>query len=240
MRFSIIHPYYNHTDTLPLHLELWKNLPSDLEIIIVDDHSSAPIDLKLIERNVKQKIKVIWVEDDVTWNDLGARNIGAAVAKGQRLIMSDFDCAVTSQLVQFLKEYDQPKDVIAFPCLQFNSNNKYGDHGKIGKFHCNSFVIWNEMFKRLGGYDEDFCGGWGYGDIYFTDLMAPHFGLKKAILNPPAYFRYFRGHNFGEYSVGRPGEQRNARMFKEKKKNKQYLNGPGKTLRCRYSIIFQK
>lgn len=238
--FSVIHPYYNHTTTLPLHIELWNKLPRETQIVVVDDHSPVPIDLKRIRNEVQCHIKVVWVEDDVVWNDLGARNIGAAVADGDRLIMSDFDCAVTPELMKYLVKYNQPLDTIAWPCIQFNPNAKYGEHGKIGKFHCNSFVIWKEFFNKIGGYDEDFSGGWGYGDTYFTDCLAPYAGAKKEFLKPPAYFRYFREHNFGEYTVGRPGEQRNAKMQKEKIRNKEFEKGPGKTLRCRYKVLFEK
>lgn len=238
-RFSIVHPYYNHQATLPLQMALWRTLSNEVELIVVDDHSDEPIDITGFDE-LKYPVKVVRVNDNIPWNVTGARNIGASLASGPYLILADFDCGVTPGMIKYLRPVVFGDKDILFPYLQTSANlKKYKPYGKLSRPHCNSFIIPTKFYREIGGYDEDFAGGWGYEDTYFHNYLAKYKGAVHINPEPPICFRYFVGHNHGEYAFGRLNEFGNAMLLKRKIDAKDYERGPGQTLRSTYTTLYE-
>ena len=42
--------------------------------------------------------------------------------------------------------------------------------------HINSFLISRRGFFKAGGYDEDFCGHYGFEDVLFRSMWRQHVG----------------------------------------------------------------
>src|SRR5690606_28847441 len=85
---SIIIPLYvdDFTEKLKFLLNYHNCLGVKHEVIIVDDCS--PIS---IPYNKYPNIRWARVETDITWNQAGARNLGAHIAKGNKLVFVDFE-----------------------------------------------------------------------------------------------------------------------------------------------------
>lgn len=247
MKYSIIHPYFNHTVALPLHLPFWERISKylgdrrkELEIVLIDDHSpeNGKIDISLI-KTVSLPITVAHIDDNIIWNVTGARNLGAALAVGQHLIMPDFDYVVTPELIQTLDNTDMSdSSIMRFPLTQYNRNLRYGPYGKVTNSHCNSFVIHKVLFDKVGGYDEDFAGSWGSEDSYFIKHLCKVNGAKKIIMEIPGFFFVLGFQNQGEYTHGRFQQQVNYDLLARKLEEAPARNTTP-ILRFRHHIVYR-
>jgi len=51
----------------------------------------------------------------------------------------------------------------------------------------NSYLVNAEWFRHLGMYDEDFCGAYGYEDL-FLPWVWEHNGGRRGLLNSAVFF----------------------------------------------------
>lgn len=175
-----------------------KGLDKDVEMIFVDDGSKQSlIDIynkfiasnKLIfhKNNVYlnkryfDNFKILETKSKLAWNQPAARNLGAKHARGNYLLFFDIDHIITRGMVEDLfyfhgdmfrwcRRYAILKDGKIYRKKEFlvreglkpeiNLNKKFGVS--------NIFGIKKEIFDKLGGYDEQFCGRYGGDD---TDFM---------------------------------------------------------------------
>jgi hypothetical protein len=241
MIYSVIHPFYNHNETLKLHLPYWlRYFKGETEIILVDDCSPNGLDTTHLDK-LSCRVTVARVQKDIPWNVTGARNLGASLAIGKYLIMSDFDCCVHPGLIKTLRTRVQTMKYreVLWPLLLMQEPTRRTKDGKLRQPHCNSFVMEKQFFNDIGGYDEDFAGGWGYEDSYFHQYQAAYHGATNTVMDAPGYFRYFRGHNHGEYARGRLNEQVNVTKFKDKISREDYKKPNGPTLRFNWDIVYK-
>lgn len=229
---------------LATHLKLWKIVSNSLsinkqslEIIIVDDHSSVGEEPNVeLLKQIDLPITVVKIENDIIWNISGAKNLGASMARYSRLIMADFDFAITPELIVELNRVDlSDPNLMLFPLGQYNRNQKYGPFGKVNRGHCNSFVISKELFNRVGGYDEDFAGAWGSEDSYFLHLCDVN-GARKVEMTSPGFFFHIRDRSLKDITYYRYNMVRNQDLFK-RKKNKAAIRNYGPTLRFKHRVI---
>ncbi len=118
----------------------------DTRVIIVDDcHPDA---LEKIDG-----VDIYRIEDDIKWNQPGAKNLGFHVSDGW-IVCADIDHLVTKENVEELIRMEKEKGAVYF--LGREDNNSW-----------NIFLIHKEDFEKVGGYDEDFSGNYGFDDIHF-------------------------------------------------------------------------
>lgn len=222
MKFSVIHPYFENVATLPKHVEEWAKLSSaDVEVIIVDDHSAndKKPDTALLSK-LDLHVRVYRVRSDILWNVTGARNLGAHMAKNPQLIMADFDFVVNPVLMSKLQslDYSDRKNVY-WPMTRKPDTNK--TQNRFSSPHCNSFVINKDTFWEMGGYDEDFAGGWGYEDSHFHDTLGPRHGIKNVTLGTDGYLIWLdrAADHPGTIAVGRLNHDRNELLNIYKRKH---------------------
>jgi hypothetical protein len=128
-----------------------------LKTVIIDDCSIEPL-------GSIDGIRVARITDDIKWNQPGARNLGFHICEGW-IICADIDHLVTKENMEQLK----------------NTNLRRGCVYYLGREDTNSvniYLIHKDDFEKIGGYDEDFCGNYGYDDIHFynkcTILLEVH------------------------------------------------------------------
>lgn len=156
---TIIHPYYAQPDTIPLQMDIFKTFP-EIRIVFVDDGSKEPLEVEGAD--------VYRIEEDIPWNQSGARNLGFHVSDGWCLY-SDIDHIVTKDVINSIRNRDWNKNCIYY--LGRTENEKEIDTA----YNC--YFIHKEAFDKIGGYDEDFAGGYGFEDTLF-------FQLSKKFLEP--------------------------------------------------------
>ena len=117
-----------------------------LKTVIIDDCSKEPL-------GPVDGISVARITDDIKWNQPGARNLGFHICEGW-ILCADIDHLVTKENMEQLK----------------NTNLRRGCVYYLGREDTNSvniYLIHKDDFEKIGGYDEDFCGNYGYDDIHF-------------------------------------------------------------------------
>lgn len=174
-KLTLIYPYYNSAGILQKQLDGWNSLPlellSNLAVILVDDGSPVFPALSVIQRqeSIKFELRLYRVKVDIPWNQHGARNLGAKMAKNEWLFMSDIDHQLPEESIRGLMArklnpecYYTLQRVTAVK--KEDGNLKYDlmtDAFGKPKPHPNTFLVTKEVFWKTGGYDEDYCGVYG-------------------------------------------------------------------------------
>jgi hypothetical protein len=138
--FTVVYTYFGQKERIPGIIQ------QGLKTVIVDDCSPNPL-------GPIDGIKVLRIIDDIKWNQPGARNLGFHVSDGW-IICSDIDHLVTKENIRELEKINLEKGTVYYL-------------GREDKESINVYLIHKDDFNRIGGYDEDFCGSYGYDDGYF-------------------------------------------------------------------------
>jgi hypothetical protein len=138
--FTILYTYFGQKERIP------KIIEQNLKTIIVDDCSNPPLE-------PIDGIKIVRILDDINWNQPGARNLGFHISEGW-VICADIDHLVTKENVIELEKIKLNKGTIYY--LGREDSNSF-----------NVYIMHVDDFEYVGGYDEDFCGHYGYDDIHF-------------------------------------------------------------------------
>jgi predicted glycosyltransferase involved in capsule biosynthesis len=159
-----------------LHLE--RILTPACELILVDDGSTPP--LRDVCAAVRKTFAFVLHEthDHRPWTEPRARNLGAALASADKLLFFDIDHVITASVLAACLRYPGDKlHWIRRPAILDEAGNLLTDAGMLAarglasegpSVHGNSFLIRRQLFQRLGGYDERFCGHYGGNDIDFN------------------------------------------------------------------------
>ena len=146
-KITIIYTYYGQKERLG---GIIKEKHPEARVVIVDDGHPDPCP-KL------HGIDVYRIEEDIPWNQPGARNLGFQESDGW-IVCADIDHLVTKGNVKKLLDLDKRKGTIYYL-------------GREDTDSWNIYMIHKDDFEKIGGYDEDFCGHYGYDDTLFN-LMA--------------------------------------------------------------------
>jgi predicted glycosyltransferase involved in capsule biosynthesis len=161
--FSIIYPYYNDQKLLNKHIEYWnsysKIIRKNIHIILVDDASKIRPDLSNLTKDIN--LTLLRINENIEWNQPGAKNLGFKFVINSWVLTLDIDHYVSESLLKEILEFEKKKGHVYYLGEKTFS-------GIIRHPHPNSFIIHSSLFKKLGGYDEDFCGNYGYDDAQFN------------------------------------------------------------------------
>jgi glycosyltransferase involved in cell wall biosynthesis len=169
MKLSIVIPVLNSHEVVRRQLLYFERMgiPSDTELILVDDGSDPPIGT-VIPATQGPRRRIHYTHDKRPWTWALARNAGARIAEGEYLLMYDLDHIVpkyaidfirktTATKVQFVREFGvldeqgrltQDRDVLEQYGLP---KDKSLAHGPLP----NNFAMRRDVFWELGGYRED-------------------------------------------------------------------------------------
>jgi hypothetical protein len=157
-----------------------------LNLVVVDDCGKPPVDPREIEAMTVglKGCKLLRVEQDIPWNQMGARNLGMHVSSGHCL-MIDPDMV-----------FDGPtmgRMLLAAAKLRRGHVLKYGlkhvSSGKLDMTSPNTYLIHRDDFFAVGGYDEDFAGHKGWSDVQMLDVLRAHYKIEDR----PDLFAHFHG-----------------------------------------------
>ena len=146
-----------------------EDVLASLQIIIVDDGSPTPI---TIPENLNMNILLLRIEDDIQWNQAGGRNLGVAYAKSDKILLTDLDHEFPEQTLRHLINKSNPTRKI----YKFN---RVGNNGKRMSSGANIFYLSRSRFLKYNGYDEEFCGHYGFEDTWFYKWQRFHGSMSK-------------------------------------------------------------
>jgi hypothetical protein len=160
-------------------LHLGRVLTQECELILVDDGSEPGLRATCDGVPRPFAFTLHCTHDRRPWTQPRGRNVGASLARADRLLFFDIDHIVTEEVVRLGLSYAGDKmHWVRRPAVLDDQGRLVTDrrvlaeHGLTNEapsVHGNSFVIRRELFERLGGYDERFCGRYGGDDIDFND-----------------------------------------------------------------------
>lgn len=195
MMLSLVFPYYLNSGMLALQyaeMTRWSDkAKAQIEIVLVDDGSPEPA-IEVERPEGLPTLSIYRVLEDRPWFQHGARNIGAKEASAPWLFLTDMDHVLTAMAADaLLKRLTHLDPHMVYIPHRLEADTMLPTLGRDGrpKPHPNSFIITKNLFWRVGGYDEDFCGVYGTDGLFKTRLfkMAVKGFLKKVPL-----VRYWR------------------------------------------------
>ena len=154
-KISIVIPVYNSHEIVRrqlLHLNRIKT--DDVEIIIVDDGSDPPIKDATIRRHSR-----------IAWTQGIARNLGAEMASGEYLFMTDIDHIISKESLEDALAFTGNKMIFRRQIGILDKNGTIKQDKKTLKdwgytkdkldasVHGNTFVMKKSIFDGLKGYD---------------------------------------------------------------------------------------
>jgi len=137
-----------------------QTLLDQIHFILVDDCS--PIKIKLPEA-LNMNITLLRITSDIRWNQGGARNLGVNYAQTEKMLMTDIDHIFPERTLKYLiNRKFVYKDLFRF--RRFSGLKKIASG-------CNLFYINKTLFTNFNGYDEIFCGNYGFEDTHFFESL---------------------------------------------------------------------
>lgn len=141
---TLLYTYYGQKERIP---GILAEKHPECRVVIVDDGSPDAL-------GSLPGVDVYRVEEDIPWNQPGARNLGFQESEGW-IICADIDHLVTKKNIDELLKLKKEKGTIYYL-------------GREDTESWNLYLIHKDDFDTLGGYDEDFCGNYGYDDTLFN------------------------------------------------------------------------
>jgi len=164
-----------------------------LHLVIVDDHGDPPV---VIPESIKHlvDIRLYRVEDNIPWNQMGARNLGVQEAPTDWVVLLDPDMVVEPEGAKRLMNQVAKMSPGALVKLMLRYTDDSYDPTSP-----NVYMIHKEDFNRVGGYDEDYAGHKGWSDVQFMHALR---GFKIRFLGPRGFWvRYYRPRDIADATV---------------------------------------
>ena len=195
MMISLVMPFYRNSEMLALQYLEWARWSAkakqQIEIIIVDDGSPEPATNVQIPAGMPS-ISIYRIAEDRPWHQHAARNLGAHVAEAPWLLLTDMDHMLTAHaadaLIRRMGKLD-PEIAYFLHRIEVDTGEPTRNAAGERKPHPNSFVMTRDLYWRVGGYDEDYCGIYGTDGLFKERLFKE---AAKGFLKHVALTRYWR------------------------------------------------
>lgn len=143
-----------------------------IQFVVVDDCSPLRFDIPELDLNLTW----LRIQDDIPWNQGGARNLGVVYAASDKVLLTDIDHEFPeATLAKMLRMRECGRDF-------FKIYRTDPVSGKFRHGHSNIFLLSRGRFLRLHGYDEEYCGHYGYEDYRFVKFQKYH-GSRQRYLS---------------------------------------------------------
>lgn len=159
----VIPVYFDQEDQESLHELLRKYSEYDpvlldrIQFVIVDDCSPLPVNLP---DQMDMNILLLRIEEDILWNQGGARNLGVVYGRSDKILATDLDHEFTEETLKHLINFPKLDRTI----FRFHRLDR---EGRFTKSHPNTFFMSRGRFLRFFGVDEEFSGAYGCEDGMF-------------------------------------------------------------------------
>ena len=152
------------TSLLRTYLTYDSGILDHLQFVIVDDGSPIPVRLP---DDLDLNILLLRINEDIPWNQPGARNLGIVYARSDKVLLTDLDHEIPEDTLKCVLAMKNPgRTIYKMRRIDPQDPNK--------KPHPNTFVLSRARFLRYYGYDEEFTGHYGFDDSMFWRWQRNH------------------------------------------------------------------
>lgn len=145
-KVTIIYTYFGQKERIE---GILKEKHPKTRVVIIDDCSPEPL-------QAPPGVDCYRIDTNIPWNQPGARNLGFQESEGW-IVCADIDHLITKENVEDILKLKKEKGTIYYL-------------GREDSDSWNVYLIHKDDFEKIGGYDEDFSGHYGYDDILFLDM----------------------------------------------------------------------
>lgn len=191
-----------------------------MEFVIIDDGS--PLKYEIPDFNLN--LRWIKINENIKWNQSGARNLGVLSAKSDKLIITDLDHIFYEDTLKFMATYNfKEKEIYKSRRTHIHRNGFVaGNYPGAG----NIYAMSRGDFLKYFGYDEEFAGNYGYEDNFCAEYFDA-LGFKRKYITKKKYFYRERddndvNHKSSYHSLNRDDSQNKIIYEKKKEKMKKY------------------
>jgi glycosyltransferase involved in cell wall biosynthesis len=155
--------YFNQQDqdTLVLLLRRYATYRPELLdrilFVIVDDGSPLPVQ---IPADIDLNLRLLRIDEDIPWNQAGARNLGVVYARSDKVVATDVDHEFPEATLEYVLGL-RPLGKKMYKPARLEAD------GTPISPHPNTFVMSRGRFLQFYGYDEEFTGAYCYEDGMF-------------------------------------------------------------------------
>lgn len=199
-KITISLSYYNDSQHLQRHFDRWSTYNDLIRFQIIDDGSRVAID-KIIEdcQIMKLDLRVFRIEEDIPWNIPGVRNLGATVCATPWILICDMD-----------QTFERPAIQKMLKLIENGSGSFYSFARNENTSTRGTMLISLDDYWKVGGYDEDLTGNYGYNDPLFRKQLE-----KQNIIEIVTDDVYCIQHS-ADCALNRDTKQINADKMKQK------------------------
>ena len=223
IKLSIIIPVLNSHEAVDKQMyylvrlfEIFEPAEMPFEAIIVDDGSDPPIRIKM----KCLALRVIRTHDFRPWTQPRARNIGAMCSVGEMLAFVDIDHIVDDDLISEVYDFRGDRmDWRRIPARIGDIGNLKPAPGEERKPAAGIFAMRAEIYRKLGGFDERFCGEYGFDDLDFLERFNKlvEAGEAKPSVTAKAPGYYWTGEDAPAFhDLSHEPSTRNVQILSEK------------------------
>jgi hypothetical protein len=157
-----------------------------VHFVVVDDGSPVKYEVPDLDLNLTW----IRIDQDIRWNQPGARNLGMTYARADNVFLCDVDIEVPEPTLAYFASRPPCGKWMYRPALRDVAT------GAARGRHPNVFLLSRARFMRFFGCDEDFSGHYAFDDLRFTKNQKLHGTLLARL--PSEWFIYDRTATEGE------------------------------------------
>lgn len=177
---TIVMAVYGQPKILAHQLETILGYPESvrdrLKLFIIDDHGDPPVDVDLIidAATRLKEARLYRVDDDIPWNQMGARNLGMKEASGVCMMLDPDMVWPADMMARMLAAASSLK---RGNVMKWALRHKSG--GRIDMTSPNTWTLHRDDFWKVGGYDEDFAGNKGWSDVTLLGTLMTTFKIEQ-------------------------------------------------------------
>lgn len=168
LKLSVISAFYfNQKSADPLYsmLETYSGyshqIRKSIQFVLIDDCSTIPVKLPT---DLPLNYQLLRVQQDIPWNNGGARNLGVVHARTSKILLTDIEQIFPEKLLKKILEHRERKSV-------FYKFKRVDSTGKRLTTPRNLLYMTKSVFFNALGYDEAFCGNYGFEDSFLIDSL---------------------------------------------------------------------
>ena len=169
MRQTHVYPFYNDQHRLYVLEAAWtrysRRVQKEVDILVIDDHSATPI--KPMGAGCKRFLKVCRIKEDIQNNIPGAYNLGFHLAETDWVLYTASDHVFQPEMMERLCERQLMPDESYIFSKERITTNKLAKRRT--RPHTSTRLMEKRVWKKMGGFDEDFAGPERYG--YFEQMF---------------------------------------------------------------------